>query len=377
MLDAGLKVTVLSNKDAYQRVDSENLSLRSLPFGAERVSKLLLMLRSSSIRQKVIELAKTHDIVYITGKLLFLTPDLKRANQDAKIIAHLHDYQLVCPHASLHNFLTHGRCGSIWNSRDCMRCAYRYGYVESHGVSQPFLDALSTAMWKHAVKLPDLIDSVDSFITVSRAQRGLIASALGEHDTTFLSKNVTLYNPVEANIGYVPPSFGSDYTLGFFGGARYIKGYDLACGLVKCLDGLPIRLLVAGSNTSAGIRDEGRVEHLGNLSAAEVAELYKKVWIVLFTSRVDEPLPYILVEAQLRGRPILASKVGGVHEVLVKDGYTGRLVDPVGFKSAVEDLLVLLDDKPCSYTEEISAMAREFFHERSTESYDNFLKLMI
>jgi len=91
MLEAGLEVTVLSNKDAYPGVDSDNLSLQTLPFGAKRVSKLSLMLKSSSIREKVIGLVKAYDIVYITGKLLFVTPDLKRASKDARIIAHLHD----------------------------------------------------------------------------------------------------------------------------------------------------------------------------------------------------------------------------------------------------------------------------------------------
>jgi len=66
------------------------------------------------------------------------------------------------------------------------------------------------------------------------------------------------------------------------------------------------------------VRLLGQVEDLGPLLLAADAVAMPSRW---------EGLPLVLLEAMARGRPVVATRVGGIPEV-VEDGVSGRLVEP-------------------------------------------------
>lgn len=101
-------------------------------------------------------------------------------------------------------------------------------------------------------------------------------------------------------------------------------------------------LLVAGGGECAGEveaaarRLRGRLRLLG--WCADVAAVYAAADLVVLTS-ANEGLPLTLVEAHLAGRPVVATPVGGVPEV-VADGVDGLLAAPgAAFHEAVAALL--------------------------------------
>jgi len=55
-------------------------------------------------------------------------------------------------------------------------------------------------------------------------------------------------------------------------------------------------------------------------------DFLSRVHAVALTSRIEN-LPYVLMEAMAAGRPVLATGVGGVPD-LVQDGITGLLIEP-------------------------------------------------
>jgi D-inositol-3-phosphate glycosyltransferase len=69
------------------------------------------------------------------------------------------------------------------------------------------------------------------------------------------------------------------------------------------------------------------VAWLGVVPQEEMAGLYAAVDIVACPSIWDDPFPTVNVEAMAAGKPVIASRVGGVPEA-VEDGATGILVDP-------------------------------------------------
>jgi len=86
---------------------------------------------------------------------------------------------------------------------------------------------------------------------------------------------------------------------------------------------------------------ESRVSFPGPLDRAAVLALYREASVVVMPSRWEEPFGLVALEAQIAGRPIVASNVGGVPEFVV-DGVTGLLVpkeDPAALARAIERVL--------------------------------------
>jgi glycosyltransferase involved in cell wall biosynthesis len=86
----------------------------------------------------------------------------------------------------------------------------------------------------------------------------------------------------------------------------------------------------------------GRVHMLG--ARDDVPRLLAACDVVVHASVLAEPFGRVLVEAMLAGRPIVATRAGGVPEV-VTDGETGVLVPP-GDARALGDALDALRREP-------------------------------
>ena len=75
---------------------------------------------------------------------------------------------------------------------------------------------------------------------------------------------------------------------------------------------------------------------------------YVSVWmlsadVVVVPSRTCDALPRVALEAQARGKPVIATRVGGLPEI-VEDGVTGRLIPPGDWQALRDALLVLAED---------------------------------
>jgi glycosyltransferase involved in cell wall biosynthesis len=58
---------------------------------------------------------------------------------------------------------------------------------------------------------------------------------------------------------------------------------------------------------------------------------------------IMEGFGFVLVEAMAVGKPVIASRVGGIPEI-VEDGVTGILVDPRDSQSLAKHIILLLQD---------------------------------
>lgn len=85
-----------------------------------------------------------------------------------------------------------------------------------------------------------------------------------------------------------------------------------------------------------------RITVLGRLSRGEVLAEYQRADVVVLPSRF-EPFGIVLLEAMASRRPVVASRVGGIPEV-VDDGRTGRLVPPDDPRQLAEALRELRAD---------------------------------
>jgi len=126
-------------------------------------------------------------------------------------------------------------------------------------------------------------------------------------------------------------------TLAFAGRLGAQKSLDVAFAAVDAVEG--VSLLVAGDG---GERERlealagPRVRFLGALPRRQVLELFRAADASLLSSSWEN-FPHTVVEALAVGTPVLATRVGGVAEV-VHDGENGLLVDagdPAALAAAV------------------------------------------
>lgn len=87
-----------------------------------------------------------------------------------------------------------------------------------------------------------------------------------------------------------------------------------------------------------------QVRFLGQRSPDELAEIYPQARAVVLPSLWLENAPLVAIEASAYGRAIIASRVGGLPE-LVEDGRTGLLFDRGDTAGLAERLRLLLTDQ--------------------------------
>lgn len=141
-----------------------------------------------------------------------------------------------------------------------------------------------------------------------------------------------LDGPVVTLVGRLTPQKGADL---FLAAARQVHEAFPEAHFLVVGDG-PQRLMLQLAARQLGIGDV--VSFLGYQS--DVASLLGASAVVVLPSR-SEGLPVALLEAMAMGRPIVASAVGGIPE-LIRDGLTGLLVpaeDTAGLASAIVRLL--------------------------------------
>lgn len=117
-----------------------------------------------------------------------------------------------------------------------------------------------------------------------------------------------------------------------------------------------------------------RVRFTGWTPAEEVHQLINESTIALVPSRLKEPFGLVALEAAQMGRPVIASRTGGLPDI-VTDSVTGRLVtpdDPVALADAMADLL---SDRPRLQQMGHAARAQALAHFDFAHFIDQHLEL--
>jgi glycosyltransferase involved in cell wall biosynthesis len=146
------------------------------------------------------------------------------------------------------------------------------------------------------------------------------------------------------------PSTPGGPVVGFFGRLEWEKGPDLfvraGARVVRAVPDAELRLAGVGDllaetkDLAERLGVGGRTRFLGWQAAVEQAMLATAVVVV--PSR-REGFGRTVLEAMLLGRPVVATRVGGIPE-LIEDGVTGRLVPPDNVDAIAEATLELVQD---------------------------------
>ncbi len=160
------------------------------------------------------------------------------------------------------------------------------------------------------------------------------------------------------------------------------KGFDVAlAAFAQLVPRFPeARLVIAGDGPArpgleAQVQALGiaeAVEFLGWVAPERVSELMNSATLVIVPSRWKEPFGLVAVEAALMARPVVASRVGGLAEV-VADAESGLLVEKEDAAALASAIGQLLEDPAMS--ERMGKQARDrarrlFGFERQVDAYE-------
>jgi glycogen(starch) synthase len=167
------------------------------------------------------------------------------------------------------------------------------------------------------------------------------------------------------------------------------KGIDVALhACVRVSSELPdVQVALAGDGPErealVALVDEldlgDTVEFLGGVPMHDVAAVLQRATVVVVPSRYEEPFGLVAVEAGLAGRPVVASRVGGLPEV-VEDGRNGLLV-PQDDPDALADAILTVLRNP-GFAQRLGAEGRaraerDFGLDRHVTAYEElFLELL-
>ena len=255
------------------------------------------------------------DVVHVHNFFPQISPSIYDACHDAgvPVVQTLHNYRLICPGALL---MRDGhiceQCITGSPYRAALYGCYRDSKLGSLVVADMVAYHRRRGTWQR---------KVDRFIALTEfAKRKFVQAGFPE------GKISVKPNFVAASSSGGETARAGDFAL-FVGRLSREKGIATLAQAWPLLDGR-LQLKVAGTgDLSQSIQGMADVTCLGHQSAEAVAGLMRQAAFLVMPSEWYEGFPMVLVEAFANGLPVLASRLGGMAEI-VKDGETGLLFEP-------------------------------------------------
>lgn len=141
----------------------------------------------------------------------------------------------------------------------------------------------------------------------------------------------------------LPPGLPAAPFLLYVGDLRSEKGVPTLLEAYRLLNDPPPLVLVGESFPSSPRWFPPGVIVTGPVSHDRIAPLWRRASMAIVPSVWEEPFGIVALEAMAAGRPVVASRVGGLAEV-VDDGVTGVLVTPADPAALAAGIQRLLDD---------------------------------
>jgi glycosyltransferase involved in cell wall biosynthesis len=274
--------------------------------------------------------AERPDILHCHNIYHQLTPSIitAAARQNVPVVLTLHDFKIVCP------VYTRFRDGATCNA--CSR--NRSWPVVQHRCSEQSLSR-SLLLWAESLyhSLNRSYEQVTKIVAPSRYMRDSVAR--------WFEPDKVVYVPNGVDASRIEPN-GPD------------GGYALFCGRLSREKGIETllqahardnnawRLVVAGAGPLEQDlrRTYPLAEFRGHLNGEALEKCIGEASAIVVPSECEENCPLSVIEAMAYGKPVVASRVGGIPE-LVRDGETGFLFRPTDQRELSEKMQIIMNDR--------------------------------
>jgi glycosyltransferase involved in cell wall biosynthesis len=275
------------------------------------------------------------DLMHVHNFFPLATPSVFEAAREAGVpsLMTLHNYRIFCANGLL---LRDGKPCELCLS-DGPKHAVRYRCYQKSLVGSI---ALARLIYIHQKKRT-WHELVDKFIVLTDFSKSRYMKA-GLPAHKFVVKPNFLFEPG----GEVKPLLGGKPKVLFVGRLSEEKGLSTLLS-ARALGG-EYELHIVGDGPmaplvkSAAEKDSGIHWH-GRLDAPGVYSLMNQASLLVFPSECYENFPIVLLEAMAHGRAMLASRIGGIPEIII-EGTTGELFEPGNSGDLARQIIHLIKD---------------------------------
>ncbi len=342
---AGHQIMVFAMKDSqnlpspYSAYFVEKQDFSAPKLAPTAIKQGLRLIYSLEAKKKISQLLSQEkpDIVHIHNIYHHITPSILPVFKKHKIptVQTLHDFHLISPNYNLYfKGKIHENCskGSYWKA------------VAHKCVKNSRLASLLAALRMYYEKISQIyVKNIDYFISPSEFLRQKYI------ENGFSPKQVTVVRPFLDNKNYEPKFSPGKYIL-YFGRLHEQKGILTLLKAAEQLPKIPFKIVGEGEESGRLRRfiKEHQLKNVSLLGAKynnELKEIIQNAACVVVPSLSYENAPFAVLEAFALGKPVIASNIGGLPE-LVLDGKTGFLFK-AGNADDLKEKILKLYPYPC------------------------------
>ena len=251
---------------------------------------------------------KKHDVVYITYAYP-LIPIAKKLGK--RVVAHLHDYRPISPSG----FVLAGSDNR--NLFHLLKEGLAINILEKgiRRLSKEVLNLAYTSLVRKWTCMADVI------LAVSKRHAEILLKYMPECK----DKVRVMYNPVPP-IPKIRKNINITPTFLYVGGDNLLKGFHV---LLKSIERIvkqntPVKFIFTNRYGKKALQaiDKlnklcgNKIEVKGVIKKERLLKLHEKTWALLFPSISEEPMPYAVMEALIAGTLPIATRVGGIPEIV-------------------------------------------------------------
>lgn len=296
--------------------------------GIDKLKAFISGIYSVKSRREFREIIKNNrpDLIQVQNMYPLISPSVlvEAYKQSVPVVMRCANYRLICPTGL---YATNGQI--------CEKCNNGEYWCVLRNCTGSLPKSIGYALRNYYARVKRLyLDNVTVYYAQTDFQRQCLVQNGFDASRIFVIPNM---------IEPMPESYTTGDYIGFVGRVSPEKGLQTLVDAAKQLQG--IKFKAAGSCDSMLYLRKTAPENFGfcgHIGHDLISQFYDNIRISVVCSTWYEGFPSTILEAMMRSKPVICSRIGGLPEI-IDDGITGLLFEPGNADDLAEKIHYLWD----------------------------------